>query len=126
MNLKYKTNRLDAFCLRFNVRISRGAIQGLSLLTSTCIGTCMYYLQPLQVPRYMHVPRSVQRYVHVPEQTYLIYKFIKFRGCLEGASERTNVPLSSACTWTPLHHHLFLEVNNKLNKTQIVFLNGRL
>ena len=32
------------------------------------------------------------------------HKFIKFRGCLEAASERTNVPLSSARTWTPFHH----------------------
>ena len=31
-------------------------------------------------------------------------KFFKFRGCLEAASEHTNVPPSSACTWTPLHH----------------------
>ena len=85
----------------------------LSLLTSTCNGTCTYYVHPLQVPRYVHVPaskqplevhahtsryvlgqncitaRSVQRYVHIPEQTYLIHKFIKFRGCLEAASEQT-------------------------------------
>ena len=58
--------------------------------------------------RYMHVPRSVQRYVHVPEQTYLIYKLIQFRGCLEDASERTNVPLSSAHTWTPFHPSEYL------------------
>ena len=32
------------------------------------------------------------------------YKFIKFSGCLEAASEHTNnVPLSSARTWTPFH-----------------------
>ena len=59
---------------------------------------------PMSIQRYVHVPRSVQRYVHIPEQTYLIHKFIKFRGCLEAASERTNVPLSSARTWTPFHH----------------------
>ena len=28
---------------------------------------------------------------------------IKFRGCYEAASERTNIPLSSARTWTPFH-----------------------
>ena len=71
-----------------------------SLLTSMCIGKFMYYVQPLQVHRYVHIPR----YVHVPEQTYLIHKFIKFRGCLEAASKRTNVPFSSAGTWTPFHH----------------------
>ena len=81
----------------------------LSLLASTCIGTCMYYLQPLgtctyqplnSLYRYMHVPRSVQRYVHVPwsvmryvhapKQTYLIHKFIEFRGCLEAPTERSS------------------------------------
>ena len=58
----------------------------------------MYYKQPLQVPRY----------VHVPEQTYFIHKFIKFRGCLEAASERTNIPGSSERTWILFHHRLCL------------------
>ena len=35
---------------------------------------------------------------------YVQYKFFKFRGCLEAASENTNVPLSSARLWTPFHH----------------------
>ena len=35
--------------------------------------------------------------------------FIKFRCCLEAASEHTNVPLNSARIWTPFHHpHLLL------------------
>ena len=92
---------------------SRWYVHVLSLLASMCIGTCMYQplnsLYRLHVPRYVlsqkyvNIPRSVQRYVHKPEQTYLIHKFIKFGGCLEAASERTNVPLSSAQTWTPFH-----------------------
>ena len=43
-----------------------------------------------------------------PRYTYLIHKFIKFRGCVEAARKRTNVPLSSASTWTPFHHPLYL------------------
>ena len=38
---------------------------------------------------------------HVPASRH---KFIKFRGCLEAASERITVSLSSARTWTPFHH----------------------
>ena len=49
----------------------------------------------IQVPRYVHKPASR-------------HKFIKFIDCLEAASERTNVPLSSACTWTPFHHPLLI------------------
>ena len=45
--------------------------------------------------------------MHIPEQTYLIHKFIKFRGCLEAASERTNLPLSFARTWTPFKRTSF-------------------
>ena len=52
---------------------------------------CMYYVQPLN--------------------TYLIHKFIKFRGRLEAASECTNKPLSSACTWTLFHHPLLLGIH---------------
>ena len=33
-------------------------------------------------------------------------KFIKFKGCVEASSEHTNVPLSSARTWTPFHNPL--------------------
>ena len=32
----------------------------------------------------------VHRHMYVPEQTYLIHKFIKFRGCLEAVGDRTN------------------------------------
>ena len=38
-------------------------------------------------------------------------KFIKFRGCLEAASKRTNVPLSSAHTWTLFQPPNFLTFN---------------
>ena len=41
-------------------------------------------MQPLQVPSYVHVPASKPN--------------------LEAASERTNIPLSSAHTWTPFHY----------------------
>ena len=70
---------------KFGGSIMGALIQGwwyvhiISLLTSTCIGTCTYYVQPVQVPRYVHVPASkqhvpmsVQRYVAIPEQTILI------------------------------------------------------
>ena len=39
----------------------------------------------------------------VIQESNIAYKFIKFRSCLEAASESTNAPLSSACTWTPFH-----------------------
>ena len=53
----------------------------------------------------------------IAEQTYLIHKFIKFRGCLEAASESTNVPDSSEPTWTLFHHPQYL--TNKSLTTQI-------
>ena len=73
---------------------SWSVVSGHTQTFGTYIGTCTYYMQPLQV----------HWYVHVPEQTYLIHKFIKFRGCLEAASVRTNVPGSSKHTWTRFHH----------------------
>ena len=84
------------------------------------------------VHRYVHIPRSVlevrasskvcSRGTCTYLGTYLIHKFIKFRGCLEAvqrlfrgcleaASEPTNVPISSAHTWTPFHHPLIFAIN---------------
>ena len=86
----------------------------LSLLGSMCIGTCMFYVQPLGKCMYYMQPlgkcmyqplNSLYRYVHIPRYV-LEQKLIKFRGCLEAASEHTNVPLSSAHTWTLFHHPL--------------------
>ena len=78
----------------------------LSLLTSTSIGMCTYYVQPLQVHRNVHVPW----YKHVPASKQLLLvcartsridlgTFIKFRGCLEAASECTNI--HGPCFTTP-------------------------
>ena len=52
--------------------------------------------------------------MHIPEQTYLIHKFIKFRGCLDAASEHTKVPGSSKRTWTMFHHPQILLQNNNI------------
>ena len=71
----------------------------LSLLACMCLGTCTYYMQPL-VFNVWWFNRTLSIYAH----TSLL--IIKFRGCLETASERTNVPLISAQTWTPFHHPL--------------------
>ena len=73
--------------------------QSFSLYYVKLLGTCTY--RPLN---------SLYKYVHV---------LIKFRGCLEAASECTNVPLSSARTWTPLHHPL------KICPTILILMNFR-
>ena len=80
----------------------------LSLLASTCIGmcTCTYYVQPLGT---CTKPNLVHAHTKVCSRDMCMYGmiqiFIKFIGCLEAASERTNVPLSSAHTWNLFHHH---------------------
>ena len=66
---------------------------------------------------------STGMYLPLNTRTYLIHKFIKFRGCLEVASERTNVPLSSAHTWIPFYHPRlhFLDICNIYVLKRIIF-----
>ena len=45
--------------------------------------------------------QSFGLYVH---RCMHVHKFITFRGSLEAAIERTNVPGSSECKWTSFHH----------------------
>ena len=89
---------------RKTIKIQGALIQGrwyvhiLNLLTSTCIGTCTYYVQPLEACAHtqVHAFRGTctylglfseslflgilqkntvhQRYVQLPKQTYLIHK----------------------------------------------------
>ena len=53
---------------------------------------CTYYVQPLNAQ----------------------HKFFKFKDYLEAASERTNIPLSSARTWTPFHHPPQMHLHEEL------------
>ena len=83
---------------------SWSVVSGHTQTFGTYIGTCTYYMQPLQV----------HWYVHVPEQTYLIHKFIKFRGCLEAyptylVAQNIHGPaFTTPKFWSPLFAECFM------------------
>ena len=61
----------------------------LSLLTSTCIGTCIYYVQPLEVCAHTSLLRASRRYVHVPRYVHVR----TYLGLFRGTSTYQNKPI---------------------------------